>query len=230
MLIYAHRGASFDYPEMSRAAYLAAVEQGADGFECDLRLTKDRALVCWHDADLMRIAASPLKIATSTLAELRTVTEILTFEELLEIALTHKKHLALETKHPVPTRGEVERVLLKTLDEFGSRIYEAKIEIAIMSFSWWAIKRIQFTEYEGVFLIAHRWQSLFNSFDSIGPGLSLLRKYPKLARTLTRDHRRLFVWTVNTKEDLELVFNSGADVVMTDKPHEMKDHSKWLKP
>ena len=40
-LIYAHRGASFDHPEMSREAYMAAVEQGADGFETDLRLTKD---------------------------------------------------------------------------------------------------------------------------------------------------------------------------------------------
>jgi len=31
-LIHAHLGASFDHPAASRAAYLAAVEQGADGF------------------------------------------------------------------------------------------------------------------------------------------------------------------------------------------------------
>ena len=100
MLIYAHRGASADYREMSRAAYLAAIEQGADGFECDLRLTKDRILICWHDDDLLRIAESPLKGARSTLSELQAVTEILTFEELLDIALSHRKNLALETKHP----------------------------------------------------------------------------------------------------------------------------------
>jgi len=39
-LIYAHRGASADFPEMSFAAYREAISQGADGFECDLRLTK----------------------------------------------------------------------------------------------------------------------------------------------------------------------------------------------
>lgn len=230
MLIYAHRGASFDYPEMSRAAYLAAVAQGADGFECDLRLTKDRVLICWHDDDLSRIAGSPLTIAHSTLAELRAVTEILTFDELLEIALTHKKNLALETKHPVPTRGNVERVLLKTLSENSSQIYDAKIEIAIMSFSWWAIRRIQFSEYEGVYLIAHRWQRLLNAFDAIGPGIFLLRNDKALSRKLTRGGRRLFVWTVNTKEDLEVAYRAGAHVVMTDKPQEMKGHSKWLKP
>ena len=43
MLIYAHRGASADFPEHTLAAYEGAVAQGADGFECDLRLTKDMA-------------------------------------------------------------------------------------------------------------------------------------------------------------------------------------------
>ena len=60
MLIYAHRGASADFPEMSRAAYLAAVEQGADGFECDLRLTRDGFLICLRSsmsASASRIAA-----------------------------------------------------------------------------------------------------------------------------------------------------------------------------
>ena len=62
-LIYAHRGASFDHPEMSLEAYLAAVEQGADGFETDLRLTKDGVIVCWHDPDMKRVADCDLVIA-----------------------------------------------------------------------------------------------------------------------------------------------------------------------
>ena len=70
-LIFAHRGASFDHPEMSREAYLAAVEQGADGFETDLRLTKDLVIVCWHDASMKRVADRDLVIAESTFAEIR---------------------------------------------------------------------------------------------------------------------------------------------------------------
>jgi glycerophosphoryl diester phosphodiesterase len=222
MLIYAHRGASADFPEMSRAAYLAAVEQGADGFECDLRLTKDRLLVCWHDDDLSRMAGSPLVVADSTLAQLRAVTEIVTFEELLEIALTHKKNLALETKHPVPTRGDVERELLKALAAQSGRIKSSGIDIAIMSFSWWAVRRISSAGFTRVYLIAHRWQRILSVFDAVGPGIFLLRRDPTLPTKLKRGRRKLFIWTVNTPEDLATAHAAGADVVMSDCPGKMK--------
>ena len=230
MLIYAHRGASSDYPEMSRAAYLGAVEQGADGFECDLRLTRDGVLICWHDEDLFRIAGSHLTIAQSSLSELQAVTEILSFEELLEIALSHKKNLALETKHPVPTGGRVEGELLRILQEHKDEIHQSGIDIAIMSFSWWALRRVKRAGFTTVYLIAHRWQRIFNSFEAVGPGIFLMREDQPLAVKLKRKSRQLFIWTVNTREDLEVAYRAGADVVMSDKPAEMKNYAKWLKP
>jgi glycerophosphoryl diester phosphodiesterase len=39
--IFAHRGSHSQHPESSLPAYLAAIEEGADGFECDVRLTRD---------------------------------------------------------------------------------------------------------------------------------------------------------------------------------------------
>jgi glycerophosphoryl diester phosphodiesterase len=228
MLIYAHRGASADYREMSRAAYLAAVEQGADGFECDLRLTKDRVLICWHDDDLLRIAQSPLTVAGSTLSELQAVTEILTFEELLDIALSHRKNLALETKHPVPTGGAVEVALINALSENSVRIKASGIDIAIMSFSWWAIRRVRRSGILGIYLIAHRWQRIFNFFGGIGPGIFLLREDQDLARKLTRRNRKLFIWTVNTPEDLKVAKEARADVVMTDMPGKMREYLSTL--
>ena len=228
MLIYAHRGASADYREMSRAAYLAAVEQGADGFECDLRLTKDRVLICWHDADLLRIAQSPLTVAGSTLSELRAVTEILTFEELLDIALTHRKNLALETKHPVPSGRAVEVALMKALSENSVRIKASGIDIAIMSFSWWAIRRVRKSGILGIYLIAHRWQRILNLFGGIGPGIFLLREDHGLGRKLKRSNRKLFIWTVNTPEDLQVAHQAKADVVMTDMPGKMREYRSAL--
>jgi glycerophosphoryl diester phosphodiesterase len=228
MLIYAHRGPSADYREMSRAAYLAAVEQGADGFECDLRLTKDRVLICWHDIDLLRIAQSPLVVAESTLSELQAVTEILTFEELLDIALTHRKNLALETKHPVPTGGAVEVVLTKVLSENSVRIKASGIDIAIMSFSWWAIRRVRRSGILGIYLIAHRWQRILNLFGGIGPGIFLLREDQELARKLTGRNRKLFIWTVNTLGDLKVAHEARADVVMTDMPGKMRKYLSAL--
>ena len=228
MLIYAHRGASADYREMSRAAYLAAVEQGADGFECDLRLTKDRVLICWHDKDLLRIAQSPLTVAGSTLSELRAVTEILTFEELLDIALIHHKNLALETKHPVPSGRAVEVELIKALASNSDRIKVAGIDIAIMSFSWWAIRRVRRSGLLGIYLIAHRWQRILNLFGGIGPGIFLLREDHGLGRKLKRSNRKLFIWTVNTLEDLNVAHQAKADVVMTDMPGKMREYLSAL--
>jgi len=228
MLIYAHRGASADYREMSRAAYLAAIEQGADGFECDLRLTKDRILICWHDDDLLRIAESPLKVARSTLSELQAVTEILTFEELLDIALSHRKNLALETKHPVPTGRAVELELMRALSENSARIEASGIDIAIMSFSWWAIRRVSRSGALGIYLIAHRWQRILNIFGGIGPGIFLLRGDHGLGRKLKRSNRKLFIWTVNTPEDLKVAHQVKADVVMTDIPGKMREYLSAL--
>ena len=44
-LIIAHRGASHLAPENTLTSFRLAKTLGADGFECDVQLTKDRHLV-----------------------------------------------------------------------------------------------------------------------------------------------------------------------------------------
>lgn len=48
--IWAHRGASGDFPENTREAFTGALEQGADWVELDVRLTRDGHLVVNHDS------------------------------------------------------------------------------------------------------------------------------------------------------------------------------------
>jgi glycerophosphoryl diester phosphodiesterase len=50
----AHRGASAYAPEHTLAAYMLALEQGADFVEQDLAVSKDGVLVCIHDLSLER--------------------------------------------------------------------------------------------------------------------------------------------------------------------------------
>jgi glycerophosphoryl diester phosphodiesterase len=52
--LIAHRGASFDAPEHTIAAYELAIKFGADFVEPDLQLTKDGILICLHDSTLER--------------------------------------------------------------------------------------------------------------------------------------------------------------------------------
>ena len=53
-MVVAHRGASDDVAEHTPAAYLRAIETGADALECDVRLTRDGHLVCVHDRTVNR--------------------------------------------------------------------------------------------------------------------------------------------------------------------------------
>ena len=70
-LIIAHRGASFDAPENTLAAFRLAFAQGADGIEADFRLSSDGEIVCIHDATTRRTAGRIRRVATHSLAELR---------------------------------------------------------------------------------------------------------------------------------------------------------------
>ena len=50
--MFAHRGASGDRPEHTRAAYEVAIAQGADGLELDVVATRDGVLVCRHEHEI----------------------------------------------------------------------------------------------------------------------------------------------------------------------------------
>ncbi|MEO6885099.1 MAG: glycerophosphodiester phosphodiesterase family protein [Jatrophihabitantaceae bacterium] len=53
-MVVAHRGASSTLAEHTLAAYVTAIESGADALECDVRLTRDGYLVCVHDRTVNR--------------------------------------------------------------------------------------------------------------------------------------------------------------------------------
>jgi glycerophosphoryl diester phosphodiesterase len=69
--VIAHRGASASAPENTLAAFELAMQQGADAFELDVRLTRDGAPVVIHDATLERTTSLTGPVRARTLAELR---------------------------------------------------------------------------------------------------------------------------------------------------------------
>lgn len=69
-LIVAHRGASTEAPEHTYAAYVAALSAGADGLECDVRLTADGHLVCVHDRRVDRTSNGTGLVSSLELARL----------------------------------------------------------------------------------------------------------------------------------------------------------------
>lgn len=71
MRIIAHRGASSEHAEHTLHAYELAIAQGADGLECDVRLTVDGHLVCVHDRRIDRTSSGTGVVSVQTLAQLQ---------------------------------------------------------------------------------------------------------------------------------------------------------------
>jgi glycerophosphoryl diester phosphodiesterase len=144
----AHRGASLVEAEHTLAAYRRALDDGADGLECDVRLTRDGVLVCVHDRTVNRTSSGRGVVSTLELADLNELDfgtwrdradepdplltanweapdldrrSVLTLERLLEtvVDVDRPVRLAIETKHPTRYAGLVEETLVQLLTRFG---------------------------------------------------------------------------------------------------------------
>ena len=215
MKIYAHRGSSIEHPELTMAAYKAAIDDGADGFECDVRLTKDNQLLLWHDADMNRVAGNSARIADSTLTEIKNhYPQAITLDELLVLARDNKKELAIETKHPVPTGSAVEKKVMELIAQ-----EKPVADIHVMSFSWLALENVRKIDptQSTVALMHDRYSFAmrrFTSANAIGPGITAFRKKPHL----NQDPRKLFIWTVDDADDMRFCAGNGVDVLITNTP------------
>ena len=247
----AHRGASHDNAEHTLGAYVAALDEGAEGFECDVRLTADGHLVCVHDRDLRRTASQRRIVSTMELAELNeldiaswknpwadlddeapdrdeSLDRVLTLRRLLEMVADYDRRIevAVETKHPTRYAGLVEKRVVEMLRDFGWD--RAGTPARVMSFSYTALQRVErlAPEVPLVQLIDHAgyWPMLRRAIGKdwiVGPGIDELREHPKLGTRLARSGHDIHVWTVNTEADLELCLDLGVKVVITDRPKEI---------
>jgi glycerophosphoryl diester phosphodiesterase len=70
-LVFAHRGGAALAPENTLAAFTRAHALGVDGFELDVRLSRDGEVMVIHDADVDRTTNGGGKVSALTAAELR---------------------------------------------------------------------------------------------------------------------------------------------------------------
>jgi glycerophosphoryl diester phosphodiesterase len=224
MRIYAHRGASGDFPEGSKAAYLGAIEQGADGFECDVRLTKDNQIICYHDKDTKRLAKLDLEIAKSTYSELKKSINPLRLDELLDLAILNKKDLVIEFKHPVPTRGEVEKQAHKLLASKKDVIAKSGIEIFLISFSFLATLRNKRSPYKSGYLMKHKFLARFNPTQFTLAHIEIIKSDHSFVTDEQKKGRQVIAWTVNELSDLKLCQDLGLFAVITDYPARARKH------
>lgn len=71
VFVQAHRGASEHYPELTMAAFEAALSAGADRLEMDLALTSDDHVVLMHDTTVDRTTDGSGRVRSHTLEEIK---------------------------------------------------------------------------------------------------------------------------------------------------------------
>jgi glycerophosphoryl diester phosphodiesterase len=250
-LVFAHRGGADAMPEHTLGAYLRALEEGADGLECDVRLTRDGHLVCVHDRRLNRTSNGTGLVSAKTLAELDALDfgswhpalgeeedadlkRLLTLERLLGAIKDSGREvrLLIETKHPSRYGAEVERRLVDMLRKHG--LADPKpddpVRVTVMSFAALALRRIRVLApgVPTVYLLeipppgVSRGRLPFGA-KIAGPGIGLVRSRPALVPALRAAGHEVYVWTVNAESDLEVVLEQQVDGVITDRPRFVLD-------
>ena len=247
-LVFAHRGGADALPEHTLGAYQRALDDGVDGLECDVRLTRDGHLVCVHDRRLDRTSNGRGLVSTKTLAELDALdfgswhpaypgdeeplpdlTRLLTLDRLLGALRDsgRRVRLLIETKHPSRYGADVERRLVEMLRRHGlaDPAMGDPVQVTVMSFAALALRRIRLLTpgVPTVYLLeivppGMRSGRLPFGARIAAPRIGLVRSRPTLIPALRAAGHQVYVWTVNEPDDLELVLAQQVDGVITDRP------------
>ncbi len=243
----AHRGASRRWPEHSRPAYVQALAEGADGLECDVRLTSDGIAVCWHDATVDRTSDGHGPVHERTLAQLRRLDllrglhppsggswdgpAVLTLAELVELAQGAGRPvtLAIELKHPVLYGWDAEDAVLEVLDRAGWRPgAPSPLTISLMSFHPGSLLRLHRSVPAehlmplidvGAELVAQAVALAdASAVGGVGPSLRFLRENPDRVERWLEQGATVRVWTVDEPADLARCVAAGVTEVTTNVP------------
>lgn len=251
--VVAHRGASAERPEHTRAAYELALKEGTDGVECDVRLTRDGHLVCVHDRRVDRTSNGSGLVSEMTLAEMRELdfggwhpswradgghgdTGLLTLDDLVSLVLDWSRpvKLFIETKHPVRYGALVESKVLALLHRYGiaSPASADLSRAVVMSFSAAAVWRIRrAAPMLPTVLLGETSRYLGGGAattvgaTAVGPSIATLREHPELVDRAAAQGRALYCWTVDHYEDVHYCRDIGVAWVATNHPGRTKE---WL--
>jgi glycerophosphoryl diester phosphodiesterase len=137
-------------------------------------------------------------------------------EELLVMAIEAKKDLLIESKHPVLSSGEIEYRTMDLINKYRQEIDRAGIDVVIISFSFWAVRRAEKRDAKCAKVIRYGISALFARYEYVAIKITTLKRYPFLINLMRA--KRIYVWTVNLKEDLKWLKSREIYGVITDRP------------
>lgn len=214
--IYAHRGASAEFPENTLPAFARAVELGADGIELDVHLSSDGIPVVIHDDSVDRTTNGTGAVAELTLSYLQQLdagngATVPTLAEVLDL-VAGKVHVDIEVK-----AGEAaDEVVALTASH-------PNLEFAISSFNHEALRHVRrnSADVELWPLTPAISDELLATAKELGsPQIAAYDKMlnEEIIQAAQQRGIDVWVWTVNDPERAAQLVKWGAVGICTDDP------------
>ncbi len=229
-LVIAHRGDSKNAPENTLASFKKALEMGVDGIEFDVQLTKDGQLVVIHDERVDRTTDGIGYVKDFTLKELKMLDAGLKFDkkfagekiptlfEVFELVKYKKLILNIEIKSGIVLYPGIEEKLIKMINE-----YHFENRVVISSFNHYSLRDIKKMAPE--FKIGLLYQSGLVEPWHIATRMKAYSLHPfyfniipELVNGCKKNNIKLFPWTVDKKEDMEMIVKESVDAIITNDP------------
>ncbi len=227
-LIIGHRGAAGHAPENTLEAFHKAHELGADGIELDIYLTKDKELVVVHDPEIKTPDGGKIGIRESTVAEIQGTpagANIPTLRRVLEETGAFWKIINIEIKSTGFLTDGIEHHLSDLLSE--SPWKEKALVSSFNPFHLMRLKRIDpkirtgYLMYEGSKFFQRKFWTLWTEAETINLS-NEWAKNPDVYFSYLKLGRKIWIWTVNTEEDMRLWIGRGVDGIITNYPDRLK--------
>lgn len=229
--VAAHRGDVHKAPENSLSSIEAALEQGVDAIEIDVKTTKDGRIILNHDSTLSRVAGVPERVEELNYEELSHVDigrlfsdefigeKIPTLSEALDRLSEENVNVIIDVKLTDLTRSSK---MAKSIVDLV-KIYGLEDATYVQSFDnefLQEVRRQDSTIKIGqiLFLSAGSLNNLDVDFYTIRQTM-LSQRFIDNARELNRE---VWVWTVNNPRNIKEVLKYDINGIITDYPERVQ--------
>jgi glycerophosphoryl diester phosphodiesterase len=241
-LVFAHRGGARLGPENTMPAFARGLDAGADGIECDVRLSADDVPVVIHDATLDRTTDRCGAVAALPASELARVDATCRYQPPADVATPTPRAGIVplaDMLHAFPRARLIvelkdDSVLLATAVADVVRRTGAAGRVCLGSFHRTVVRAVRAyapelttsasqSEARALLLRSRlRWPRLgrapFCALQVPEVAGRLRVTSPGFFRQVHREGCVAQVWTVDDADDVRRLFDWGADGVITDRP------------
>lgn len=222
--VTAHRGASVDYPENTMSAFVGAKELGADWIELDVQQTKDKEIIVIHDTNFKRTTGVNKKTWKLNMDEVEKLDAGSFFSEkykgekipLLKdvIAFAKKEHMKLNIElKPTGHETEFEKSVIDIINSF-----DFKDNCVVASQVYEVLERVK--EYDASIRTAYVMSFAYGDIVSLKAAdhfsIEESSVTSSLVKQVHKEGKQLYVWTVNTEEDMKKMIDLNVDNIITD--------------